>query len=146
MRVITPGSIPVFLGNASIGTVFSIVRDAAILKLDVFYKEKIVVGFHIIGDEPLYPVIESFAVQETEEAISPQIISFQVSEQEPYYPEYCDIQAVTIQNKEQEDLPKIISFYALEKTPLYPNVDSINVQNTTTEVFPSIITFYAYQE
>lgn len=74
MRVMTPHSIPVFLGNSGIGSSFGPL-PALIRDFDVFYKDPILVGFHIVGAVE-QDILSNFVVTIEETSNAPQVFGF----------------------------------------------------------------------
>lgn len=73
LNAFTPGAIPIFLGDASIG---SLTIPAQIISFDSYYIEPIVVGFHVIGDTSYSPDVVGLNAQITITDTSPQVIGF----------------------------------------------------------------------
>lgn len=109
MRVMTPHSIPVFLGNAGIGLPHGMVPPQ-IRGFDVYYKTPILVGFHVLGNpDNLYPEI-SFLPYDNPEELGPQILGFYAYQSG--IEECCENGGFTVTIREDDNAPKVVGFYA----------------------------------
>ena len=74
MKVMTPHSIPVFLGNAGLGVSFGS-SPALLQDFDVYYRDPILVGFHVVGVVE-QELLSNFVVTIEETSNSPQLFGF----------------------------------------------------------------------
>ena len=109
MRVMTPLSIPVFLGNAGIGLPHGMMPPQ-IRGFDVYYKFPIIVGFHILGNqEEICPAVD-FMAQESQGENAPKIVGFYcIASGTHELPE----PAFTASVAQEENSPQVLGFYAI---------------------------------
>lgn len=62
MQIITPGAHALFLGDAGIGDGNAIQCEAPIKDFDVYYKEPLIVGFHVVDGDYNESFIPGFHV------------------------------------------------------------------------------------